>query len=234
VLPNYRLVPEHTGADILEDLADFWKWFHAGKLDAYLSSLGYADLELDYNHLLATGDSAGGYMALMSALTQPKGSIKAVLAQYPMTNSLRPRKGPTFFGMPSPGPEVLDQHLATVKPGTVISSAIPPARNSLSYSMGAYGRHLEFFGRDEKLWPLGLIADAKWMPPTWIIHGDNDSAVDIGDSRAFVEQWKNGNVDGEVRLTVQEGQEHGFDIALKEDEEAWLKQGLEWMSTWVD
>jgi len=26
VLPNYRLIPEHTGNDIQSDLASFWTW----------------------------------------------------------------------------------------------------------------------------------------------------------------------------------------------------------------
>lgn len=27
VSPNYRLIPEHNGDDIQEDLADFWAWY---------------------------------------------------------------------------------------------------------------------------------------------------------------------------------------------------------------
>ena len=88
VSPNYRLTPEHTGAEILEDLADFWRWLQDGGLISYLASQN-VDVELDFDHILASGDSAGGYLALMSGLLQPKGSIKAILAQYPMTDELR-------------------------------------------------------------------------------------------------------------------------------------------------
>jgi acetyl esterase/lipase len=34
--------------------------------------------------VLVQGESAGGYMAMQSALTQPAGTIKAVLVIYPM------------------------------------------------------------------------------------------------------------------------------------------------------
>lgn len=228
VLPNYRLIPESTGADIVEDLNDFWTWFHSGGVTKFLSSQ-HDHLELDYTHVLVSGDSAGGYMALMSGLTQPQGTIKAILAQYPMTNYLRIEPTDTFFGVPSPGPEVVDQHISSMKPGTFVSSAPPPARMLLSYPLGAYNRYLEFFGDDEKLWPINLIEDRTYMPPTWIIHGDADSAVSIQDSEAFLQKWNNHVEGNECRLEVRKGMEHGFDIACKEDEEEWLKQGLVWV-----
>ncbi|KAF1937955.1 alpha/beta-hydrolase [Clathrospora elynae] len=231
VLPNHRLVPEHSGADILEDLSDFWTWFNDRKLDAFLSSqTPSVNVELDYGKVLVSGDSAGGYMALMSALTQPKGSVKAVLAQYPMTNYLRCEPSDTFFGQPSAPPSIVDEHISAITPGTVMSSALPPARTDLSYALAVYGRYLEFFGKDEKMWPIGLVGEkgSEWLPPTWIIHGDADTAVDIKDSRAFVEKCK--GLEGmEVKLEVRPGQEHGFDITAKEDEEEWLKEGLSWV-----
>lgn len=230
MLPNYRLVPEHTGADILTDLSDFWKWFNAGSVSTYLSS-AHPDLtiDLDTERLMVAGDSAGGYMALMSALTQPEGKIKAVLAQYPMTNYLRAEIAETFFGNPTPKEEIIQQHLDTIVPGAVVSSAVPPARGGLSYALGAYKKYLDFFGHDPKLWPINKLEDATAMPPTWIIHGDSDSAVDVKDSQEFVKKWTDREVRGEVKLSVLPGKEHGFDIDVKEDEEEWLKEGLGWV-----
>jgi acetyl esterase/lipase len=229
VLPNYRLIPESSGSDILEDLSDFWTWFHAGNVDKYLASQQDAPIELDYAHVLCTGDSAGGYMALMSALTQPQSSINAVLAQYPMTNYLRVERTGFFFGEPALGPEELEKHIASLKPGAIVSSAPPPARGNLAYPMGAYDRYLEFFGEDKKLWPVHLIEERDWMPPMWIIHGDADSVVSVKDTELFVEKWRkciNGN---EYRMVIRPGMEHGFDAAAKEDEEEWLKEGLAWV-----
>jgi acetyl esterase/lipase len=228
VCPNYRLIPEHTGADILEDLNDFWTWFNNKNVTTYLSAK-HENIELDYDHVLVTGESAGGHMALVSALTQPQGSIKSVMVQYPMTNYLRCEPTDMFFGNPTPKPESLDEHLASIKPGTVISSSVPPARGGISYVLAAYDRYREFFGYDTKLWSIGLIEDATHMPPTWIIHGGADSVVDVKDSEAFVAKWTEREVQGEVKLSVLPGMEHGFDIEYKEDEEEWLKEGLQWL-----
>lgn len=227
VSPNYRLVPEHSGTDILEDFTDFWKWLHDGGLTAYLKSQN-VQVEPDFDRILASGDSAGGYMALMSGLLQPKGSIKAVLAQYPMTDSLRRKPVEQFIDIPAPPASFVDEHLKSVKPGVVVSSCAPPERMDLSYTLSAYGRYLEFFGSDKKMWPLHLIEEKRWLPPTWIHHGDVDTAVSIEDSKAFVAKCD--AIDGlQVRLKVLKGEDHGFDTQAKEDGNPWLKEGLNWV-----
>jgi acetyl esterase/lipase len=168
-------------------------------------------------------------MALMSALTLPQGKVKAVLAQYPMTNFLRCTPGPTFLGHPSPKESELDDHLAALRPGTIVSSSFPPERINISYPMAAYGRYLDFFGKDESMWPVGKVEqEGVRLPPTWIIHGAADTAVSVDDSRLFVERCKELGV-GEVRLSEREGMEHGFDIEMKESEEEWLREGLSWV-----
>ncbi|KAF1919364.1 Alpha/Beta hydrolase protein [Ampelomyces quisqualis] len=230
VLPNYRLLPEHTGSDILQDLGDFWAWFNAGGVDDYLSTTPTpTPLELDSNRVLVTGDSAGGYMALMSGLLHAQQGLKAILAQYPMTNYLRMQQTDTLFGLPTPGPEVLAHHLDGVVPGAVVSSAVPPARAGLSYCLAAYDKYLAYFGKEPNMWPIECIENAGSMPPTWIIHGGADSAVNVEDSQAFVKRWTEREVRGEVKLSLLPGMEHGFDIGLKESEEEWLKEGLEWV-----
>tara|TARA_R110002003_G_scaffold391_2_gene19438 strand:+ start:18596 stop:19285 length:690 start_codon:yes stop_codon:yes gene_type:complete len=223
-------VPEHSGRAIAADLADFWTWFRAGGVTAFLASLPPSrDLQLDYDRVLVTGDSAGGYMALMSALTQPRGAVRAVLAQYPMTWYLRREQADGYLDGPAPGPGTVDEHVAAIVPGSVVSCATPPARMGLSYTLSAFGRYREFFGEDEKLWPLGLIEEREWAPPTWIIHGDKDAAVSVEDSRLFVKKWKERGMGNEVRLEVREGQDHGFDVGMKESEEEWLRDGLAWV-----
>ncbi|KAJ4383609.1 hypothetical protein N0V86_001664 [Didymella sp. IMI 355093] len=226
VSPNYRLVPEHTGADILEDLNDFWTWLLNGSLKQYLTSQN-VDLELDFEHILASGDSAGGYMALMSGLTQPKGTIRTVLAQYPMTDSLRREPSETFVDQPAPPASLLDGYLENIISGVVMSSCIPPARMDLSYVLSAYGRYLEFFGEDEMMWPLYLIEEKQQLPPTWIHHGDADTAVSIEDSKAFTAKYAKLGL--EVKLKILIGEEHGFDTQAKEDDTQWLKEGLVWV-----
>ena len=167
-------------------------------------------------------------MALMSGLLQPRGSIKAILAQYPMTNSLRREPSDIFIDLPSPPASLVKEHMETIKPGTVVSSCVPPARMDLSYVLSAYGRYLEFFGGDKLMWPLYLVEEKKWLPPTWIHHGDVDTAVSVEDSKAFAAKCeKFGGL--EIRLEIRRGEDHGFDTQAKESEEEWLMEGLRWV-----
>lgn len=227
MLPNYRLAPESSGNDILEDLADFWTWVHGGGLAGYLASQKLS-IELDFDRLLVSGDSAGGYMALQSGLTRPKGEIKALLAQYPMTDILRRTIADKVVGMDIPPRSFVDDFIATMKPGDIISSATPPERLQLSFALAAHGRYEEFFGKGKHLWPITAVEGAKSLPPTLIIHGEQDTAVSIEDSRSFVKKVGELLPGTEVRLEVRDG-EHGFDAAMKEDEETWLKEGLKWL-----
>lgn len=229
VLPNYRLIPEHTGADIAQDLRDFWTWFHSDALTTFLAPLMDHPPALDYTKVLVTGPSAGGYLALMSGLTQPKGSISAVLAQYPMVDYVRREKGKMYANRPIPRPCLIDEHIAGIVPGRVVSCSTPPSRMRLSYALSAYGRYLEFFGPDKRLWPIYLIENKEYMPPTWIVHGDADTAVCVEDSKKFVEKCGEFAKGCEVRLEVRKSMEHGFDLGMREDEEGWLREGLKWV-----
>ncbi|PSN67611.1 alpha/beta-hydrolase [Corynespora cassiicola Philippines] len=233
VLPNYRLVPESNGDDILQDLADLWKWVLDGELVQFLSSK-QVQAEPDFDRLLAAGDSAGGYMALQSGLTLKPGAIKAIVAQYPMTDYLRrdPLNAPK--GMPVPPESTIDHHMASVKPGTLVSSARPPERAVLSFALAIYGRYVEFFGQGPHLWPMSAVEKATHLPPTYIVHGDSDTAVSVNDSIAFVDKAKRVLPEAEVRLQIREGADHGFDVELKERDAAWLQEDLKWVeSKWL-
>ncbi|KAF2274657.1 alpha/beta-hydrolase [Westerdykella ornata] len=233
VLPNYRLIPESNGKDIMEDLADFWKWFDED-LQKWVSSINEG-IALDFDRVLVSGDSAGGLLALQSAFTQPEGKIKAVLAQYPMTNILRRDPIPSGVlpnGAPAPGPEYIDQHIASIKPGTIISSSVPYDRMPLSYALSAYGRWQEFYGTDKNLLPITAIEDAKYLPRTFIFHGEQDTAVSVEDTKTFVEKAKEVLGDKvDIKLVTVKGQDHGFDCVTDVDEEKteWLKEGLKFV-----
>jgi len=211
---------------MLEDLADFWTWFNSGGVDKFLASQNVI-AELDYDHVLASGESAGGYMAIQSGLTRPKGEIKAILAQYPMTTYIR--------GTPdkdTPPTSIIDEHLATVQPGAVLSSALPSVavRFLLAAALTAYGRFNDYFGTDKHLWPITAIEDAKYLPPTYILHGEQDAMVLAADSKEFVKKAQGIFPDAELRLDVRDGNfDHGFDVTLKEDEEEWLQKSLKWV-----
>ncbi|KAF9733218.1 hypothetical protein PMIN01_08901 [Paraphaeosphaeria minitans] len=177
VSPNDRLLPEHNGNDIQEDLADFWMWFKDGGVTDYLSSQAgaHAAVQLDYTRVLAGGDSAGGYLAIQSGLTQPRGPLSAIIGCYPMTNYLRRQQEAMFMKEPSPPESIIDR------------PAPPRPRNRISYALSACGRYAHFFGSGSHLWPISLLDSgaATYIPPTVIIHGDKDKAISIDDSRLF-------------------------------------------------
>jgi acetyl esterase/lipase len=235
VLPNYRLTPEASGADILEDLADFWSWFNDKSVDKYLASQD-VNVALDYEHLLVSGESAGGYMALQSGLTRPEGEIKAILAQYPMTIDCRRSPEHLTMGMKPPSREWLDEKLATLKPGAIVSSVHPftTDRSALPMALNAHGRFNEFFGEGKGLWPITAVDAVKSLPPTTIFHSAGDSVVKFQHSVDFVEKTRRVVPDVDIRLAYGKDGDHGFDVALKEDEEPWLKEELEWVeSKWL-
>jgi acetyl esterase/lipase len=81
VSADYRLLPTPDGiADQLEDLEDFWQWYRI-TLPSVLqrNAAGY---EIDYNHSLLIGGSAGGYYATQLAMSHPD-EISALALTYP-------------------------------------------------------------------------------------------------------------------------------------------------------
>jgi acetyl esterase/lipase len=60
--PNYRLLPEATGLDILSDMNDFFDWIYSD-LQA-LFSKSVSGVEIDTEKLLVYGDSAGASLRI--------------------------------------------------------------------------------------------------------------------------------------------------------------------------
>lgn len=57
--PNYRKLPESTGLEILENLTEFWNWFHSGGLRTAITSATAGAVEADVSRTLVIGHSAG-------------------------------------------------------------------------------------------------------------------------------------------------------------------------------
>ena len=224
-------MPEATGTDILTDIADLWKWVHSD-LQSFLSHTDTAPLQVDLAHTLVVGDSSGGWLAVQSALTQPAGSIKAVIGLYPQLD-MRDRFYNTkfeklLFGMPMLPTEILDAHIAATPPGAVVTSAHPPSRLDITCSMVQNGRFLEFLGKSENLFPIEMVALVDHMPAVLIVHGREDSAIPVAGSERFVEALKKKLPGNPVRLDVRPG-DHGFDGDAT-IEEKWLKEDVEYIT----
>jgi len=68
ISPDYRLVPEATGADVLNDVRSFWRW-----LQADLPGLAEARrwTRPDLVRILCCGESSGGLLSVYCALQLP-------------------------------------------------------------------------------------------------------------------------------------------------------------------
>lgn len=57
VSPDYRMMPEATGLDIMKDLDDCWEWIYCS-LPQHLKG----GVEVDFDKILIEGGSAGSWM----------------------------------------------------------------------------------------------------------------------------------------------------------------------------
>lgn len=59
VMPDYRLLPESTGSDVLDDMDDFWTWLTNGGIHDTLRNNGIDQVTVDVTKTLLEGESAG-------------------------------------------------------------------------------------------------------------------------------------------------------------------------------
>ncbi|KAI2671609.1 hypothetical protein CBS147355_8601 [Penicillium roqueforti] len=249
VAPDYRLLPEVSGKDILEDMDDFWHWIHSPKFAATIKDAGYGHIVPDIDKLIVVGESAGGYLAIQLALSYPS-EIRAVIAAYPVLDlkskfytEAYPK---TILGVPNMPNEIIEEHIAAMRTAplpTVATAADPPDRLKLAFSIFQNGRLLEFLGSEDYLFPMKRVenlaaAGGLKLPPTFIFHGKQDSAVPFEGSQRFFDLVREKAPDAIVKLHGLDA-DHGFDFATTLETD-WLKDGLEiitgaWLgSTTVD
>lgn len=64
VTPDYRLMPESTGTDILSDVAHFWRWLQR-EFPLYMEKQGLP--RPDVGNILCCGESSGGFISVYNA-----------------------------------------------------------------------------------------------------------------------------------------------------------------------
>ncbi|KAF7960198.1 hypothetical protein EAE96_001796 [Botrytis aclada] len=252
VMPDYRLLPEASGQDIVEDVKDIWEWIMSdvNGLSSYISALN-GNLSVDFEKVAVCGDSAGGYLAIRSSLfpedfwrkREGFSGPKAVIAAYPMTllrkewySLASETKSP--FGVPQFDEGLLNDHIADIGKGgeKIVISADPPARFELSVTMVQRGRWTEIFKRDgeEGLWLEDVIEDVnvrdgKKGPYLLTFHGMNDTVVPWEHAQEWVEIYGKKFGEDRVKGVWKEGMEHGFDASIDKDKEEgkWLQEELQ-------
>lgn len=184
VAPDYRLLPEATGADVMDDMDAFWTWF-LDTLPGLAESESW-EVRPNVKHIICAGHSAGGIIALHSAVQRPDVAVKAVVSLY----------GPLYSNVPE---------FKMARPRRILGSLPPPPRqaeaNIRSYiqrtkgTVRTHGDVMEMWqlvacilqqGRlprmvnqrfDPRLDTIASIKMKKRCPPIWVIHGLNDSVV---------------------------------------------------------
>lgn len=173
----------------------------------------------------------GAYLAVQSAITQPAGTFRAIIAAYGMLDMKSPWFTQHFakhpYGRPMMPPSLVDDHLASMKPGEIISAVSPPARADLALATLQYGRYPEMLGNDKSVYPMEMLREVKSFPPLFIFHGREDSAIEVKQTENFVRRLGEVMPGGRVLVKYEHG-DHGFD-ALAGLETPWLKEGLDFV-----
>ncbi|ESZ97901.1 hypothetical protein SBOR_1713 [Sclerotinia borealis F-4128] len=242
IAPNYRLLPESSAPEMISDISNFWTWLRTPAFQNSLPSTITADL----SRTLLYGDSAGGHLAVLSALTEPENTIKACIAAYPQLDIESEWFNEKFekhpFGVPMLPTSILDGHLEAMDPETskrelCSDTQDPTERLSLILVAMQQGRFKEMFGDEEHVYPfrvLEKVAGEKKrngegkgkVPYLWIYHGDGDSVLPVEGSTKFAGKWSEEFGEESLKFYVETGAEHGFDCEADVDV-GWVKDGLE-------
>ncbi|KAJ3532420.1 hypothetical protein NM208_g8446 [Fusarium decemcellulare] len=240
ISPNYRLLPEVKGRDIMEDMANFWSWVQSGGPVRHLASVGRSNVGMNLSHTLLVGESAGGYLALQSVLsgfTLPQ----AIIALYPMVDMqsdhyTKPFQKP-IVGVSNYPNKAVNDFLQATSGSSAVTEADPPTRLDSAIAVVQNGRFLELLGQEPELFVLeriksGLLppreAGKTLLPPLFLLHGEQDTAVPAEGTRKLADLlWK---VDPQAKLhvAIQPG-DHGFDFTAT-TRDAWLREGLDFVT----
>ncbi|KAJ4169060.1 hypothetical protein NW754_010992 [Fusarium falciforme] len=235
---DYRLAPEATIDELIEDVDSFLKWIHT-ELPSFVS--GRTNVQVDVTRIMMAGDSAGGYLSLLSGLNHPK-ELRAVTAAYPLVDAKSPHFSQVYdkpmYGFPHLPTSLLDEHEAKLKAKSIpsIISADPQGtRAELMFSYVQNAKYAELFPPSRRdLHLLDKIEDGARFPRggVFVWHGKADTVVPVEGSLKLAEKLKEFDPDLPFTLAVREG-EHGFDATSSIDEQ-WMKDGLEGLvSAWL-
>lgn len=234
---NYRLLPESNGLEIISDISDLLGWVEID-LPLYLNRIG-SSITPDLEKLIIYGESAGGYLAIQAGLMRPQ-LVKAVIAAYPVTywdsdwySKASTDKSP--FGAPQLPRSVIDDHVASIKPGTIVTKATPPARLPIAMAALQHGLFGKLLGEGDSLRPdrvLAKMSKEEKVPYLYVYHGKQDSAVPCEQSVRYLGEWKDKFGEESAIGEFQDG-EHGFDGEAKL-EDKWMQRGLKGVTkAWI-
>lgn len=175
VTPNYRLVPQVTGAEAFHDAEDAFDWTATTLPEISEQKLG---LTLDTGNVVALGHSSGGTMVLhLTSIGKP---LRAVTALYPFLfvadKSTEAHKPSTFAGTDVAAPT--ESEWTEIAPSDRQVSEAPFAIDGSSartkwvkyiFSSGQWMSSIQPDGKFVAIDPMTRV-NSNWVP-TMIIHG---------------------------------------------------------------
>jgi acetyl esterase/lipase len=203
---DYRLAPETKVEHIIEDLRDAFVWVRED---------GPALFHIDPERVGVLGESAGGYLALMSGfvINPPPKAVVSFYGYGDIDGSWYSKPDPFYLRQP-----LVAESAARAVVGTrTISEVQGPHNRRLFYlycrQNGLWPR--EATGHDpeeepEAFDPLCPVRNVTARyPPTMLLHGDTDTDVPYEQSLAMAERLEEAGI--EHQLITVSGRGHGFD-----------------------
>lgn len=230
VSPNYRLIPESTVQDSIDDANDALKWVRKELAAVMLDEAG---IRVDVDRIMTAGDSAGGYLSLQVGLSHPD-ELRAVTAAYPMADMESPYFNGqytknVFMSQDIPKETILAQLRDVERSETkaIISSDPLLERGGLMFGLIQHGLFGDLFPAHQRgLFPLLRLEDGARFPRGGVLvwHGKEDSVVPAEGSLNLREAVRKHDADLDFKLVIREG-EHGFDQTANFDD-PWVAEAL--------
>lgn len=230
VSPNYRLIPESTVQESIDDAHDALKWVRQHLAKVMLDEAG---IKVDVDRIMTAGDSAGGYLSLHLGLSHPN-EIRAVTAAYPLVDAASPHFTGQYtkvvFNQPEVSKETISSYLSETEhqeTKKLVSSDPLLQRGALMFGLVQHGLFGDLFPIHQRgLFPLLRLADGARFPRGGVLvwHGREDSVVPVEGSLKLQEAASEHDPDLDLRLVLREG-EHGFDHSANIDDK-WAAEAL--------
>ncbi|KAL9607327.1 MAG: hypothetical protein Q9167_007753, partial [Letrouitia subvulpina] len=170
IVPDYRLLPEATASEVLDDVEDFWNWLR----DTLLTLTAEWNAVPDLTRLACTGQSTGGYLAVQSALLFPELSQIKLVASGSLNTDVPYCRIPgprVILGKKPPPPRkaeiVVRDYVKNIKPQTVRTSGnVIEMWNFLTCVLQqAYLARWVGAQKQDELDVMKVLERAKSMPP---------------------------------------------------------------------
>lgn len=203
---DYRLAPETKLNGIIEDIRDALNWVHQE---------GPSMFNIDSNRIGVVGNSAGGYLTLMSGFVadyHPK-ALVSIYGYGDIDGDWYSNPDPFYCQQP-----LISESTARTAVGTkAISETVPSKQRFVFYiycrQRGIWAK--EVTGHDPKIEPkvfdqfCPIRNITSLYPPTILLHGDMDTDVPYEQSAAMAKKLEEVGV--EHQLVTLLGKGHGFE-----------------------